>query len=161
MLIDYLYTFLLSTTPFLELRAGIIYGYMNHLNIYKTVLVAVLAGIFVASIVLFLLPICIEFFEKHIPIFDRIMKKIMAKTHAKHSHKMAVWGEIFLVIFVSVPLPGSGAFAGSLVAYLFDVPYRKALLLISIGIALSGIIMGILTVTVGWGINGAVEAMAQ
>ena len=58
---------------------------------------------------------------------------------------MEVFGDIALIVFVAIPLPGSGAWTGSLVAYLFGVKYKKALLLISIGVALSGIIVALLT----------------
>ena len=72
-------------------------------------------------------------------------KRILEKTRAKHSHKMEVMGDIFLVTFVAIPLPGSGAWTGVLIAYLFGIPYKKALTLISIGVFFSGVIIALLT----------------
>lgn len=69
----------------------------------------------------------------------------MDKTHAKHSHKMDIIGDIALISFVAIPLPGSGAWTGVLVAYLFGVPYKKSLFLISTGIVLSAIIVSFIT----------------
>ena len=144
---DYLYTFLWSVTPFLELRASIPLGVFQFgLSIYEAFVVSVLGGIFTAATVLFFLPIFVDFFERHIPLFDRIMKKIFEKTRSKHSHKMEVVGDIFLVLFVAIPLPGSGAWSGVLISYLFGVPYRTAVFLISLGVILSGIAISLMTV---------------
>jgi len=88
----------------------------------------------------------VEFFERHIPLFDRIMKKIFEKTQKEHSHKMEVVGELFLVLFVAIPLPGSGAWSGVLIAYLFGVPYRMAIFLVSLGVILSGIAISLMTI---------------
>ena len=59
---------------------------------------------------------------------------------------MAIMGDIFLVLFVSIPLPGSGAWSGSLIAFLFGVRYWTAVKLISAGVIISGIIVATLTI---------------
>ena len=145
----HLYTLLWSMVPFFELRLSIPLGYSKFdLSIYSSVFISVIGGIIVAAVILQLLPVFMEFFEKYVPVFDKIMKKVLAKTRKEHSHKMAVIGETFLVLFIAVPLPGSGAFTGSLICYLFKIPYKKALLLISLGILCSGIVVGVITLGV-------------
>ena len=139
-------TLLWSVTPFLELRASIPLGILEFgLSPLRAVSVSILGGIITAALILWILPYCVTFFERHIPLFDRIMQKIFAKTRAEHSHKMAVIGESFLVLFVAIPLPGSGAWSGVLISYLFGIPYKKALLLVSTGVLISGILVAILT----------------
>lgn len=146
----YFCTFFWSIIPFLELRASIPLGYGQYgLSIYEAILVSSVAGIFTAALVLKLLPFFIEFFEKNIPFVDKIMKKIFAKTQKEHSHKIAVLGEFFLVLFVAIPLPGSGAWSGVLIAYLFGIPYKKAIGLVGLGVIFSAIIISLLTVLGG------------
>ncbi len=132
--------------PFVELRLAIPLAYLKfELPIIEATLVAVVAGIILTMTILWLLPHVVRFFEKHSPLFDRIVKKIFEKTRSRHSHKMAIVGDIFLVLFVSVPLPGSGAWSGSLIAFLFGVRYWTAVKLISAGVVISGVIVAILT----------------
>ncbi|MCF7905724.1 small multi-drug export protein [Candidatus Gracilibacteria bacterium] len=139
-------TLLWSMTPLLELRASIPLGHLRFgLSIYEATILSILGSVLSAALVLALLPFFVRFFERHIPLFDRIMKRIFAYTHARHSHKLAVLGEIALITFVAVPLPGSGAWTGVLVAYLFGIPYRKAMLLVCTGVVISGIIVALLT----------------
>jgi len=108
-------------------------------------LISIFGVLFSAIVVLFFLPHIVEFFEHYVPIFDRIMKRIFAYTRAKHNHRVAILGEIALITFVAIPLPGSGAWTGVLISYLFGIPYRKAIFLVGIGIVLSAIIVAILT----------------
>ena len=146
MLKEYFYTFLWSITPLVELRASIPLGYLNYgLSIYEATIISILGSIVTTSIVLFILPYIVEFLEKHSPFFDKIMKKIFEKTRTKHSKKMAIIGELFLIMFVAIPLPGSGGWTGVLIAYLFKIPYKTAIFLISVGITLSGVIVALLT----------------
>lgn len=133
-------------TPFLELRASIPLGYLQFgLSIYEAIIISSLGGILTAALVLKMLPPLVHFFENHIPLFDRIMKKVFKKTRQEHSHKMAVVGETFLILFVAIPLPGSGSWTGVLIAYLFGIPYRKAIALVGFGVFLSALIVSALT----------------
>ena len=143
----YFCTFLWSAIPFLELRVSIPLGYLQFgLSIYEAILISSLGCILTASIVLKLLPIFVHFFENHLPIFDRIMKKIFEKTRHEHSHKMAVVGEIFLILFVAIPMPGSGSWSGVLIAYLFGIPYKKAIAIVGLGVLFSALLVSILTI---------------
>ncbi len=148
MVTGYLATFLWSLTPFLELRAAIPLGYLKYnLPLYEAVAISVVGVIFSVLVLLVLLPILVGFFDRHIPFFHRILQAIFARTRAKHSHRMEIVGDVFLIILVALPLPGSGGWTGALLAYLFGVKPRKALLLISTGVVLSGLIVAFLTVS--------------
>ena len=145
-MLNYFYTVFWAMMPFTELRLAIPLAYLKFgLPIIEATLTAIAAGIVLTMVILWILPPAVRFFEKHIPIFHRIMEKIFEKTLSKYSRKMALLGEIFLVLFVSIPLPGSGAWSGSLVAFLFGVRYWTAVKLISAGVVISGIIVAILT----------------
>ena len=146
MFTPYVTTFIWSVIPLLELRASIPLGYFRYdMDISEVVIISILGGIITAALVLYLLPILTPFFERKIPPFHRLMQYIFKKTRAKHSERMEVTGEMILILIVAIPLPGSGAYTGALLAYLFGIRYVKALLLISSGIVLSGVLVGIIT----------------
>ncbi len=151
---ELLQTAFLATLPLVEQRLAIPVGYFSfHLPIGWVTLVAVISNIVSVGIVLWLLPIITKLCEKHSPSFHRFLEKIYNKTHAKHSHNIQVWGEIFLIFFVAVPIPGSGGWMGALIAFLFGVKYRTAMKLISIGLIIGGVIVATLTI----GVDGALN----
>jgi len=55
---------------------------------------------------------------------------------------------IALILFVAIPLPGSGGWTGALIAYLFGLSYWKSIKFITIGLAIAGVAVGLLTVGV-------------
>ena len=138
-------TFLWSMTPLLELRASIPLGFTNFgLSIYESAAISIFGGILSATITIYLLPLFISIAKKnrHLNI---LIVKILNKTQQKHSKALKKWGDIFLTLFVAIPLPGSGAYSGALAAYIFGINKKKSLALITIGIILSGILVSILT----------------
>ncbi len=146
MMNPYLLTFLWSITPIFELRASIPLGYLRFgLSIYEATLISIVGNIASAVLVLALLPTIVNFFEKYIPVFDRIMKRVFAHTRTRHSHRMKVVGEIMLILFVGIPLPGTGAWTGMLIAYLFGIRFLKATILVGLGVVMSGIIVAAVT----------------
>ncbi len=146
MLGPYYLTFLWSIAPFLELRASIPLGHLRFgLSIYEATAISIVGSILTAAVLLLLLPTIVRLAERFIPAFHRFMLKIFEKTRTRHSKKIAVIGEIALITFVAIPLPGSGAWTGVLISYLFGIPYKKALLFVGTGVLISGIIVAILT----------------
>ena len=59
----------------------------------------------------------------------------------RHRTRFAKFGEGALVLLVAIPLPMTGAWTGSLLAVLFGIPWRRALLMISLGVLLAGVIV--------------------
>lgn len=146
MTIEHLYTFLWAMAPLLELRASIPLGYLQFgLSLTETILISFAGSMFSTAIVLWLLPSLIDFAERYIPWFNRIMQRILHKTRAQHSKKIAVLGETFLIGFVAIPVPGSGAWTGILICYLFGIPYKKAIILIATGVFISAILISLIT----------------
>ena len=136
---DQLLTFLLSMLPLTELRGAIPYAIgILEMDPYQAWLWAILGNIFVAVLLLKLLGPISKILRKYSKWFDNFFEKLFKKTHSKHAHKFIIWGEIFLIIFVAIPLPGSGAWTGSLVAFLLGIEFWKSLFLISLGLILSG-----------------------
>ena len=143
----YIYTYLWAITPIVELRGAIPIGYLHYqLGIIPTSLIGILGGITIVLFCLSILPTIFKLLE-YVPVLDKVKNAVLEKTRTKHSEKMRLWGEFFLVVLVAIPLPGSGAFTGSLVAYLFGIPFKTAFMLISFGTIISGIIVATLTLS--------------
>ena len=135
-------TFLIAMTPVGELRAAIPWGItFGQLSDWEAFLFAVLGNIFVAILVVLLLPMTAQFASKHSNFIDNILQKIFSKTRKKHSKNFLRFEELFLIILVAIPLPGSGAYTGAIIAWIFGVKPKVAIPLISLGILIAGIVM--------------------
>jgi len=139
-----LLTFLGAMLPLTELRAALPLGIASGLPIYSAIFFATLGNCLISVILVYTLP-HLERIARKSSHLDRLATKVFAKTRAKHGGKLERWGELFLVVLVAIPLPGSGGWTGSLVAYLFGFEKKKASLLICLGVLISGLIVGTLS----------------
>ena len=142
-----LITFLIGASPIGEDRLAIPWGMtFGDLSIAEAFFWGVLGNICAVILVLLLLKPLTNFAQKHSPLLDRLLKKIFEKTRHKHGANFYRFGAIFLIFFIAVPLPGSGGYTGALVAWLFNVPRKIAIPLVSFGTVLAGlIVLGITT----------------
>jgi uncharacterized membrane protein len=134
-MVPYLVVFILAMAPISELRGSILYGALIGLDIFWVVVISVVGNIIPVFFILFLL----GFFEgllRRFMIFDRLFDWIFKKTMAK-SEKVEKYGEVGLTLFVAIPSPLTGAWTGSLVAYLMKLSYLKSLLFIFIGVLIA------------------------
>ncbi|PRY14330.1 putative membrane protein [Pontibacter ummariensis] len=131
-----IYTFLLSVSPFGEARAGIPYAVLNELPLAWTFAVALVANLLIFPLMMWL----IDTFNKKLwP--NRVYRKnvVFLSKRAKKGvggsvQKYGFWG---LMIFVMIPLPGTGAYMGTIAAYVFKIGRAKAFLAISLGVFIS------------------------
>ena len=137
---DVLFTFLISLSPFGEARAGIPYGELNNLPIIWVFIIGLTANLLIFP----LFYRGIELSNKHF-FKNKFYKKSAlylssrARTKTKTIiKKYGVWG---LMIFVMIPLPVTGAYIGTIAAYIFGISYKKSLIAISSGITISSIIV--------------------
>lgn len=98
----------------------------------------------VVLIAYFLEPIHL-FLSKHSKFFRWFFEWLFHYTRKKHSKRFEVFEEVALVTFVAIPLPMTGAWSGALAAFVFGIPPKKALPLITLGVIIAGIIVTILT----------------
>ena len=140
MLQDILFTFLISFSPFGESRAGIPYGELNGLPIMLVFIVGLVANLLVFPIFYK----AIELANKHLwknPLYKKtaLFLALRARTKTKEViKKYGVWG---LMIFVMIPLPVTGAYIGTIAAFIFGISYQKSLIAISSGITISSIMV--------------------
>ena len=133
---DILFTFLISFSPFGEARAGIPYGELVGLPILLVFVIGLTANLLVFPVFYK----AIELANKHLwknPLYKRTAIYLSSRARTKTRtviKKYGVWG---LMVFVMIPLPVTGAYIGTIAAYIFGISYRKSLIAISSGITIS------------------------
>lgn len=143
-----LWTFLIGMLPIGEARAAIPFGvFYLGLAPFEAFFYAVLGNLTATFLVFFLLEPCTNLLQRFIPVLHKFLQKIFHLTRRKHSQRFKRFEEFFLFFFVSVPWPGSGGYTGAILAWLFNVPLRVAMLVLAGGVITSGLL--VLGVTVG------------
>lgn len=148
MIQDIIIAMLWSISPFGEAKVGIPYALFNEVNIYVAFLICFGANILVYPLMLFFLDSINKYFLKW-----RFYKKSAlyvarkAKFGAKKNvTKYGFWG---LLIFVMLPVPGTGVYAGTIATYLFMLDRKQAFMANTIGIFLScAIVWGMTIATI-------------
>lgn len=142
-IVKYLATFLISMTPIIELRGAIPIAVMGfHLTYVEAFIISLIGNI-----------VPIYFIVKYIrPLFDffgriKIFKKIIdwatnrATKKIQESERLQNYTALGLFLFVAIPLPGTGAWVGSLIANFLGLPLKKAFWPLAAGVLAAGIIM--------------------
>lgn len=152
--VKYIITFVVSMLPIIELRGAIPVGVGLGLSYFESFIISFIGNILpVYFIVKYIKPLFNffgrwKFFKKIIDwATERATKKI------KESEKLQNFAAVGLYLFVAIPLPGTGAWIGSLIANFLDMPPKKAIPPIIAGVFTAGIIMLALTAIVEGGIN--------
>ena len=139
MLKQYLWIFLISMLPIVELRGAIPVGIGMGLPVWSTYLVCIVGNILpVPFLILFSKTLLnwLSTWPKIGPFFQRFMKK--ADEKAQNLGKYELLG---LYLFVAIPLPGTGAWTGSVIAAILRMLLVKATMAIAAGVLTSGLIM--------------------
>ena len=140
----FLTTFFISMLPIVELRAGLPYGIALGLD-YPLALTAALVGnmIPVPFIVVYIRRVFV-WLRAHFARMDSFITKLEKKAHLK-GETVRKYGPLGLLIFVALPLPGSGAWTGALIAALLDMRLKSAVPSIFLGVCIAATIMTLLT----------------
>lgn len=149
---EFIYIFLLSLVPTFEGRYAIVYGIGRGYPLWETLLAAFLGVLLLSLVLPFVLPLIDvlmlklegtflgRFAELYLGYVERVRKK--ARPYIER------WGFMGLVIFVAIPLPGTGVWTGSLAAYIFGIDKRKTIPALLIG----GLLSVLITLTPSLGI---------
>ena len=137
-------TFVLSMMPVGELRFGLPYGIALGLD-YPVALVAALLGnmIPVPFIIVYIKRIFL-WMRAHLPVFNSFIARLEEKANLK-GETVEKYGPVGLLLFVAIPLPGTGAWTGALVAALLDMKTEKAVPYIMLGVCIAASIMTLVT----------------
>jgi len=140
-----------SLLPVSELRGGIPLAIAQGMNPVGAYVVCVLANILVIPLVYFFL----TYFHKHfmkIKFYKNTFNHHLEKSRKKLDKYVGTNFEfIALMLFVGIPLPITGAYTGTLLAWFFGIPKKRTYLALSLGVLISGIIVTLVTIL---GISG-------
>ena len=144
---NWLATILLSATPIIELRGAIpiaigIYG-MDPVIAYILAFTGNMLP--VIPLLLFLDPV--STYLRRFKIGDMFFSWLFTRTHHKHSERFERYGTLALTIFVAIPLPVTGAWTGCAAAFVFGIKFLHALLAISAGVVIAGLIVTTITLS--------------
>lgn len=137
------FIFFVSMLPFIELRGGLLASSLLKVGLFKANLICLIGNIIpIPFILLFIKKIFA--FMKRFKIFVPLINWLENRA-GKKSNGIEKGEFIFLLLFVGIPLPGTGAWMGSLIAALLDIDIKKASLAIFLGLILATIIMDIVS----------------
>lgn len=143
--LKYLIVFLVSMVPVIELRGAIPYAVGFHLNMVAAYILAIVGNMIpVPFIYLFARRILLWGKDKKgIGKFCRFCLSKGEKGGRKLMEKTKGGTYVALLLFVGIPLPGTGAWTGTLAASILDLDFKKSVLSVMGGVVLAGIIMGL------------------
>jgi len=135
-----------SALPVSELRGAIPLGLgVFKLSPLSTFFFAVLGNIAIVFVLLLGLRFVSGFLGRRSLICKRFFNWLFERTTKLHQKKFQRFGDFALVTLVALPLPFTGAWTGSLAAFVFGIPFKKAFPLISLGVIMAGIIVTLAT----------------
>ena len=140
-------TFLVSMVPIIELRGAIPIGYRQEdgfLGLLVIIAVAIIGNMLPVPFIILFIKKIFAFLRKKIPKLDGMISKLenRALSKADTVQKYAFWG---LFMFVAIPLPGTGAWTGALIAAMLDMRLKRAVPSIFLGVVTAGIVLATLT----------------
>ena len=133
----------MSMLPVIELRGGIIYAAAFEIPFVQAFIICVIGNILPIPFILLFLRKILAFLSKF-KYTAKIVTWLENRGHAK-SDNIRKYQMLGLFIFVAIPLPGTGAWTGALIASLMDLQIRKSFPMIALGVVGAGVIMSILS----------------
>jgi uncharacterized membrane protein len=133
-----------SLSPFGEAKVGIPYGMLKGHNIYVVFVVCFLANAMVFPLVIFFLEKINRFFTRW-TFYKKSAIYIARRAKNGSGRNIQKFGFLGLVLFVMIPLPGTGVYAGSIASYLFKIERKRAFIANTIGIFFSSVIIWLAT----------------
>ena len=141
---DFVMTMLVSMVPVVELRGGIPYGVAAGLPVWLAYIAAFIGNLIPVPFILMYIRQIFKWIRKHMPKLNSLIDKLEKKAHLKGA-TMLKYQYLGLAIFVAIPLPGTGAWTGTLGASFLNMGFKSTVVAVSLGVVLAGIIMALLS----------------
>lgn len=138
-----LVAFVISLFPVLECRGGMIAARLMEIPFVTAFLICYVGNMLPIPFILLFIKKIFEFLRRF-SFFEKIISKFEAKAE-KNADKILRYKSWGLLIFVAIPLPGTGGWTGALMAALLDIRFKRALPIIALGVLIAGFIMSALT----------------
>ena len=141
---DILLTFLVAMVPVVELRGAIPFGVVRGLNLWTAIIASVLGNLVPVPFIILFIRRLFAWMRAHMPKLDGLVTRMEKKAEKNRAavEKYAFWG---LAILVAIPLPGTGAWTGALVAAMMEMRLKRAFPAIVIGVVIAGVIVSVVT----------------
>lgn len=138
-----LIVFIISLMPILELRGGLIASALLKIPYLRAAIICIVGNILPIPFILVFLNKVFDLMEKWKP--TRKIVTFFRNRAIKNKSKIDKYGLLGLILFVGIPLPGTGAWTGALVSSVFNMDIKKSSIAILLGIILAFIIMSIIS----------------
>lgn len=141
---EFCFTVLVSMIPVVELRGGIPFGVAHGLPLPLAVMAAVIGNMLPIPFLILFTRRVFEWLRRHIPRLEGVIARLERKAESKKDlvQRYKFWG---LLVLVAIPLPGTGAWTGALVACVMDLRLKSALPAIFSGVLIAGAIVSAIT----------------
>ena len=141
---EFTFTVLVSMLPVVELRGGIPFGVAAGLPVWVAFIAAVIGNLIPVPFIIVYIRRVFQWLRRRIPKLNSLVDSLERKAHLK-GERVTKYKYLGLIVLVAVPLPGTGAWTGSLAAAFLDMPLRKAIPSIIAGVLIAGLAIGLLT----------------
>ena len=149
---NYIITFLISMIPLVELRGAVPYAISSGIPLWQALRIGVIGNMLPVTIIFFFARHILEW-GKEKPLIGNFFTWCLNKGHRGGQKLEEAAGDkgIFwaLLLFVGIPLPGTGAWTGTLAASILDWDFKRSVLAVMLGVILAGLIMGTLSLLFG------------
>ena len=145
--VEIVFTMLVSMLPVIELRGGIPFGVALWLNPWVAFAASIVGNILPLPFILVYIRRIFLWMRRHMPRLNALVDKLEQKAHIK-GRKVTKYKYLGLMIFVAIPLPGTGGWTGALVAAFLNMPLRKAMPALVGGVFIAGFLVTFLTYVV-------------
>jgi len=140
-------TFIVSMLPVVELRGAIPVGVALGLPVWQAAVISVIGNIIPAPFIIAFIRVIMDWMRtnlkwKWVQKFVKWLEKKSTGKDADRIRKFEFWG---LLVFVGIPLPGTGAWTGSLIAALLDIRMKRALPPVILGVLVAAVIVSLAT----------------
>ena len=157
MLKNYLIIFLISMVPLIELRGAIPYAVGFGLPLLQSYIICIIGNMLPVPVIFLFARKVLEWGADK-PVIGKFFTFCLEKGHkggVKLQQKAGRGLFVALLLFVGIPLPGTGAWTGTLAASLLDMDFKSSVIAVLLGVILAGVIMGLLSA----GVFGAIGAV--
>lgn len=140
----FLSTMLMAMVPVIELRGAIPFGVAAGITVKQALTCAIIGNLIPIPFILLFLRKVFLWMRKISPGFENLVEKLESRAKSKKGivDKYEIIG---LILLVAIPLPGTGAWTGALVATVLDIRMRRALPAITVGVIIAGILVSVVT----------------
>lgn len=140
-----LLVFIISLMPVLELRGGLIAAAILGLDAAPSYIISIIGNILPVPFILLLITKILEWMRNSkIGLFNKVANWLYSKVE-KHKGQIEKYGYLGVILFVGIPLPGTGAWTGSLIASVLELDRKKTFFAVLVGIFIASIIMMIVS----------------